>query len=384
MPNSWGQVEDPTHGVLVPMVKALSEQQRWSIISTWQRCHCIRGTARELSLSPKVVTRWVQRFRATGGVQEAPRTGRRRALDGVAASKAVDLLLSGAHNGCQAVARELKAQGVTATQPHASTVLRAAVRQAKAEGRPIRAMRGVPAKRLAESTKAKRLAFARANLGRNWRNVMFTDRKRFMFLYPGTKVRPVEWVREGAAPEATRAAHPLSFNIYVGITPQGATAVHAVAGTSKQATSFVTKQGTKARNITAQEYEPVLRRTLLPGGARMLGAHGMAHWVLQQDNDPSHRAAPAVVEAYNKAYGTHVSVLAGWPPSSPDLNLIENFWATVQRRVHARGCKTFEQFCAAVEEEVTGVSKKELGNLYASMGKRLKAVIDRGGDKTGY
>jgi hypothetical protein len=366
------------------MVKALSHQLRWNIITVWQRCRGINKTARELGLRSKVVSRWVQRFRATGGVEEARRTGRRKALDGVAASKAVDLLLSGDHNGCGAVARELKAQGLTATQPHATTVLRAAVGQAKAEGRPIRAMRGAPGKRLADSTKAKRLAFARANLGRDWRNVIFTDRKRFLFLYPGTKVRPVEWVLEGEAPEATRAAHPLSFNIYVGITPQGATAVHAVAGTSKHTTSHVTKQGAKARNITADEYPHVLRRTLLPGGARMLGAHGMAHWVLQQDNDPSHRGAPAVVEAHNKAFGTHVSVLAGWPPSSPDLNLIENFWATVQRRVHARGCKTFEQFCAAVEEEVAGVSKRELGALYASMGKRLREVIKRGGDKSGY
>lgn len=366
------------------MVKALSEEERWRIVFTWQRCRCIRGTARELDLSPKLVSRWVQRYRATGGVKEGPRSGRRRALDEGAASKAVGLLLKGDHNGCQAVARELKAQGVAATQPHASTVLRAAVRQAKAEGRPIRAMRGAPAKRLSEATKAKRLAFARANLGRDWRNVMFTDRKRFMFLYPGCKVRPVQWVLAGDAPEATRAAHPLSFNIYVGITPHGATVAHAVAGTSKHATSYTTKQGTRARNITAGEYESVLMGTLLPGGARMLGSQGMAHWVLQQDNDPSHRGAPAVVKAYNKAYGAHVSVLAGWPPSSPDLNLIENFWATVQRRVHARGCKTFEQFCAAVEEEVAGVSKRELGNLYASMGKRIKEVINRGGDKTGY
>ncbi|MFN9944487.1 MAG: transposase, partial [bacterium] len=76
----------------------------------------------------------------------------------------------------------------------------------------------------------------------------------------------------------------------------------------------------------------------------MLGGAPGSAWVFQQDTDPTHRAAPRIVKAYNKAHGTSITVLPDWPPNSPDLNPIENVWAIVQRKVNARGCSTFEEF----------------------------------------
>ena len=121
----------------------------------------------------------------------------------------------------------------------------------------------------------------------------------------------------------------------------------------------------------------MLHQTLLPEGSKLLGGALGSAWVFQQDDDPTHRAAPQIVQAYNKAYGSSITVLAHWPPNSPDLNPIENVWAYVQRRVHARGCLTFEQFKQAVPQ-------KYISNLYTSMPKRLSAVISRGGDRTRY
>ena len=115
----------------------------------------------------------------------------------------------------------------------------------------------------------------------------------------------------------------------------------------------------------------------------MGGTLGSA-WVFQQDNDPTHKAAPQVVEAYNKAYGSSISVLPAWPPSSPDLNPIENVWAVVQRKVNRRGCNSFEEFKAAVVEELQSFSKKSISNLYASMSKRISCVITNKGGRTGY
>jgi hypothetical protein len=40
-------------------------------------------------------------------------------------------------------------------------------------------VRGKPRKGLTPATKAKRLAFARKNLNKNWATVLFSDRKRF-------------------------------------------------------------------------------------------------------------------------------------------------------------------------------------------------------------
>ena len=176
----------------------------------------------------------------------------------------------------------------------------------------------------------------------------------------------------------------MSLNVYAALTPKGMTAVHVVAGTSKHSSPFTTKQGKPARNITAGEYQVVMHKTLLPEGNRLMGGALGSAWVFQQDNDPTHRAAPQIVLAYNKAYGSSITVLANWPPNSPDLNPIENVWAYVQRRVHARGCSTFEQFKQAVLQELAAVPHKHISKLYTSVPKRLSAVISRGGDRTRY
>ena len=115
-----------------------------------------------------------------------------------------------------------------------------------------------------------------------------------------------------------------------------------------------------------------------------MGRRGVRVWVMQQDNDPTHRGAPAVVQRWARAQGIQVSVLGNWPPNSPDLNPIENVWAYVQRRVDARGCKDFKSFERAVLEEMRQVPKQLLSRLYASMGTRLQKVIALSGGKTGY
>jgi hypothetical protein len=90
------------------------------------------------------------------------------------------------------------------------------------------------------------------------------------------------------------------------------------------------------------------------------------------------------VQAYNTAHGSSITVLPNWPPSSPDLNPIENVWAIVQARVNRRGPETFEDFKAAVIQELKGLSQQTISKLYASMKGRIHAVLSRGGNRTGY
>jgi hypothetical protein len=79
-----------------------------------------------------------------------------------------------------------------------------------------------------------------------------------------------------------------------------------------------------------------------------------------------------------------VTVLADWPPSSPDLNPIENVWGYVQRKVDAQGCKSFEEFKQAVLKAVQEVPLKVLKRLFDSLPHRLSIVIEKQGGKTGY
>jgi transposase len=157
---------------------------------------------------------------------------------------------------------------------------------------------------------------------------------------------------------------------------------HIVAGTSQHKSSFLNKKGQASKNITAAEYVSVVADTFLPKGEHLFRS---SRWVLQQDNDPSHKkSAERAVAAYNKEHGTNIQLLQHWPPNSPDLSPIENLWGYVQGKVNARGCKTFAEFKEAVVSELKAVPRHMLRNLVDSMTTRMADCLKVKGGKTGH
>lgn len=359
----------------------LTDKQKWEIIARWERSGNISATARAMQVSATAVRRWIMRFNATGTVATMGRAAPKPAMSSAACATGLELMLSPDYGDAASVAKELFARGLTSKLLHRTTVAYHVKKHAKSVGSPIRVYRGQPAPGISQATKAKRVSFCEANKQTNWSNVMFTDRKKFLFKHPGVRVRAVQWGQKGSRPRAISVSNPMAVNVYAGITKYGVTSCHVVAGTSKQKSKYTNKKGEVSRNITAAEYGDVLTTTLLPGGAKLFSANGISHWVLQQDNDPTHRAAPHVVDSWSARHKTYATVLANWPPSSPDLNLIENCWAYVQSRVDAQGHKTFEEFEAAVKNEVENIPKSMLKNLFNSMPNRVAGVLELGGER---
>lgn len=369
-------------------MKALDHHKRHEIVIEYRKCHNISRVAEKLHVSRETVRLWVQRFKSTKRVDSAAKPGRKTSLKKKGAYEARKMLLSGNYSGAQEVARELHAKGfVSKSVPlHRVTVVRHAKAVSMSLGRPIVAVQGAPKKALTAANKQQRLAFCKANLGRSWRNVMFTDRKKFLFTYPGTKVHQFSWVEKGLPRVAKKSSHALCVNLYAGITVFGMTKPHIVAGTSKITTGFSNQKGEQAKNITSSEYEQVVLTTLLPEGRRLMGSHGITSWVLQQDNDPTHKKASArALEKWLKANpGQHVTVLQNWPPNSPDLSPIENVWAYVQGKVNAIGCESFKDFQAKVVSLLKNLPPRMRKNLFASMHSRLTECMDKGGERTHY
>lgn len=368
-----------------PLLAVMNGVQRRDIVDAWRRNPNFSQVARQLRLDRRTVKRWVKRWQSTGTVRAGKSTGRKRVVGASAAEAALDLLVSGDQVTSGQVAQALHTGGLVPRLVHKSTIIRHAKAVAKQQGEPIHPVRSAPVKGLGEGSRCKRVCFARSNKARCWSNVMFTDRKRFLFSYPGVPVKGVQWVRRGQQRQALRVNHPQSVNVYAGITKYGVTSCHLVAGTTGMRSAFITKRGQPSKSITGSEYKFVLEHTLLPDGARIFSGHGISTWHLQQDNDPAHvRAAPDVVASYNNKRGTHISLLQHWPPNSPDLSPIENVWAYVQAKVNARGCKTFLEFQQAVLDEVQGVPSKMLSNLYSSMPRRMAQCLEAQGGKLKY
>jgi len=353
---------------------------RWQIVGAYKAVRNIARVAKVFRVSSNTVRHWVETHEQTGGVDEKPGRGAKPVLSRAAAEKARAMLKDPRMGGPRIVASELKARGTTDRVLTKATVLRSARRVSPKK---LKARRGRPTEQLKPATMAQRVAFARANLMRDWTQVMFTDRKAFRLRFPGTAVNPVTYVEEGEEmPAATVANPPKVYNIYVGLTVHGCTKVHAVAGSTSHTGGFATQKGTKARNITKDEYRVVIRNTFLPEGKRLLAPTRRSRWVLQQDGDPCHAVAADELSKSQQGRFRACELLEGWPARSPDLNPVENLWAYVQRVVDAQGCSTIQEYERAIERELATLTPEACARYINSVPRRLQEVIERGGRRT--
>ena len=72
-------------------------------------------------------------------------------------------------------------------------------------------------------------------------------------------------------------------------------------------------------------------------------------------------------------HGTGITTLQ-FPPYSPDLNPIENLWATMARAVEQHQCDTVEQLQDIIAEEWDKLDVEQLRTLAHSMPQRCAAV----------
>lgn len=313
--------------------------------------------------------------------QGTRKIGRPRLLGETARRRAIQLLLPPLFGSLRPVTAQLVTEGLCPPGTAITTVSRNAHYQAKLDGDPIKYRARPPREGLTPSTLQKRLAFAEAHRHWDWGRVLFTDRARFFFRYPGQPWGHGGWESRGHPRRAVPASHPQSVSLYAALSPKGIVAMRAVTGGCTRARGNKTLAGHTARSITTGEYKRVVKVCFLPRGDKVWGKGRGSDWWLQQDNDPAHRRAGEWVQQHRAKTKSRAHLLEGWPPHSPDLNLIENVWGIVNRRVNRLGCADFDAYQKAVKKALRGVGKRVAGNLYRSMPERIKAVLEGGGQR---
>jgi hypothetical protein len=111
---------------------------------------------------------------------------------------------------------------------------------------------------------------------------------------------------------------------------------------------------------------------------RRTGKEGV---IFQQDNDPKHRSKVAEEWFRNK----NVKRLS-WPPSSPDMSIIEHVWDQLDALVRARNPlpRNKEELWAALQEEWANFPRAALDKLFESMPRRVAALLKARGGHTKY
>lgn len=108
---------------------------------------------------------------------------------------------------------------------------------------------------------------------------------------------------------------------------------------------------------------------------------GDLEWKFQQDNAPIHtaRAVKLWIERQD------VEVL-NWPPYSPDLNIIENVWGWIVRKVYESGKQysNKSELIDAIKHTWSCISLDLIKNLYDSVPNRIYQCILNKGGSTSY
>jgi len=202
----------------------------------------------------------------------------------------------------------------------------------------------------------------------DWKQVIFSDESKYMLFK--SDGRQYCWMKPGQAYDNRFVKKTIKHgagNIMVWgcISAKGMGRLHHIEGI-----------------MCGPDYIKILDEHLL-GSMKDLGLRrtGNSSHLFQQDNNLKHRCK--VAEAWFK---TKWLRRLPWPLSSLDMSIIEHVWDQIDAMVRARNplLRNKEEMWVALQEEWDNFPQSSLDKLYASMPRRVDALLEARGSHTKY
>lgn len=221
------------------------------------------------------------------------------------------------------------------------------------------------APKLSPKHENERLVWCRRHVGKGhffWHETIFSDEKKFNLDGPDGLSYYWHDLRREPRRFSKRQNGGGSVMVWAGLSFYGLTEIVFLEGRQD-----------------SQCYCATLEKALLPFVAEIYGSQRI--WRLQQDNAPIH------ISAHTRDWMRRNSVnTLSWPARSPDLNIIENLWGLLVRRVYcnARQFGNEQDLKEAIEEAWATIDQESISRLFRSLTRRMLAVIEVKGRATKY
>ena len=325
------------------------EKLRVNVIKLHEKGFSNSAITRKLNTTLGLVKRTLDKVLTMGSVKDEPRSGRPRQVEGAAAKRLVNQVKGRERASTRKTAAVFKVR-------KNEKVSRETVRRTvKHEGLIPHRRKRRPLLTVAE--KAKRVAFAKKYLHRDWEDTAFWDEKRFELTHSPNPKNDIIWDERGAEYFKEEVKYPIAFSLGLAVTALGATRVVPYKGTidSKKFINMIDG--------------PVEDLDELFGGDRY-------EWLM--DNASCHRSKYTQEKMKEKV--PKLFPKGDWPANSPDISAIENIFGDVQDIVDQKHPKDLASLKRIVISEFKKLTPEKCQKFISALPGRLKQIIKTGGE----
>jgi transposase len=200
---------------------------------------------------------------------------------------------------------------------------------------------------LTDQHRKNQVIFAKKHLKTDWTPYIFSDEKTF-YLNAG---KTGERYEIGNRPVKQTLKHPPKLHVWWGISLSW-----------KIYPYFFTT------NLDQELYRIIL--------SERLPQKNSGQWILQQDNDPKHKANKTKrwLDDHTQAW------MKDWPAGSPDLNPIENIWSMIADKISANHCISLNSLKRIITKTCNNFPDEMIEKTIKSLPKRLRKIIKSNGE----